>query len=307
MSATADEIDNSSSPPKTAGAMLVAARQAQDLDVMEISSRLRLSTWQIEALESDQYDRLAGPTFIRGIIRSYAKTLQIDPQPALDAYGRATPATDRVAIDVPSQNIRFQPGASRDWNPAVRTGLILLALAVAIGGAWIWYTMPAAVMGKPPAPVAARPVEPAPEPALPSAPVSAASTSAPAAAPGPAPAADALPLRSDSSSVAAERIKPDAPQVDSVPAKSATPMTATSGKSALHFSFRGVAWVEVRDGTGRIVFSQLSAPGDEEVVTGKPPFSLVVGNAVQVDLTYNDKPVDLRPHVRINVARLTIK
>jgi cytoskeleton protein RodZ len=301
MSATADEISNSSSPPKTAGAMLAAVRQAQGLDVTEISSRLRLSTWQVEALESDQYGRLAGATFIRGIIRNYAKTLQIDPESALDAYSRAVPVAGHVAIDVPSQNIRFQPGASREWNPAVRTGLILLTLAVAIGGAWIWYTMPAGVIGKPPAPVTAKPAEPAPEVAPPSAPTADAPTAASASAASPPSP------RADTSPIAAEPAKTAAPQVDSAPAKPVATPAAPPGQPALHFSFTESAWVEVRDGTGRIVFSQLNAPGSEEIVTGKPPFSLVVGNAAHVDLTYNDKPVDLLPHVRVRVARLTVK
>jgi len=42
-------------------------------------------------------------------------------------------------------------------------------------------------------------------------------------------------------------------------------------------------------------------------VRGTPPFSLVIGNASHVRLTYNGKPVDLAPHIKVDVARLTIE
>jgi cytoskeleton protein RodZ len=41
-------------------------------------------------------------------------------------------------------------------------------------------------------------------------------------------------------------------------------------------------------------------------VVGPPPLFLVIGNAAAVRLTYNDKPVDLKPYVQIEVARLTL-
>jgi hypothetical protein len=34
---------------------------------------------------------------------------------------------------------------------------------------------------------------------------------------------------------------------------------------------------------------------------------VVIGNAVNVRLKYNDAPVDLRPHFKVDVARLTLE
>jgi cytoskeleton protein RodZ len=47
--------------------------------------------------------------------------------------------------------------------------------------------------------------------------------------------------------------------------------------------------------------------GSERVITGKPPFSLVVGNANNVAVTMNGKTVELTPHSKGNVARLTLE
>jgi cytoskeleton protein RodZ len=46
--------------------------------------------------------------------------------------------------------------------------------------------------------------------------------------------------------------------------------------------------------------------GQTQTVSGQPPFDLTIGNAVDVTLRYNGKPVDLAPHTRQNVARFTL-
>ena len=38
-----------------------------------------------------------------------------------------------------------------------------------------------------------------------------------------------------------------------------------------------------------------------------PPFDVVIGNAANVRLKYNDAPVDLRPYFKVDVARLTLE
>jgi cytoskeleton protein RodZ len=44
------------------------------------------------------------------------------------------------------------------------------------------------------------------------------------------------------------------------------------------------------------------------VLHGKPPFSLAIGNAAQVKLVYNNKPIDLAPHINAygGTARLSL-
>jgi cytoskeleton protein RodZ len=69
----------------------------------------------------------------------------------------------------------------------------------------------------------------------------------------------------------------------------------------------GEAWLEIKDGAGRMLISSLNPAGTERVVRGRPPFDVVIGNASSVKLTYDGKPVDLRPHTRVEVARFTLK
>ena len=65
--------------------------------------------------------------------------------------------------------------------------------------------------------------------------------------------------------------------------------------------------MEVRDATGQIIFTGQYGPGIRQVVAGQPPFQLVIGSAAGVELRYDDVAVDLKPHTRAEVARLTLE
>jgi cytoskeleton protein RodZ len=65
--------------------------------------------------------------------------------------------------------------------------------------------------------------------------------------------------------------------------------------------------VEIRDARGKLLLSRLNQPGSEAEVSGKPPFNVIVGNAPEVQLFYNDQEFDLEPHTKVAVARFTVE
>ncbi|MGH8599727.1 MAG: helix-turn-helix domain-containing protein [Burkholderiales bacterium] len=91
--------------------------------------------------------------------------------------------------------------------------------------------------------------------------------------------------------------------VAAAPGQAALP----SGEKQLHLVFHKDSWVEVHDKDGKRIFSKLNPAGSEQTITGTPPFSLVIGNAAGVTLTYDEKPVDLAPHTKTTVARFTLE
>jgi cytoskeleton protein RodZ len=101
----------------------------------------------------------------------------------------------------------------------------------------------------------------------------------------------------------------------SVPASVPTPTPtsptpeepSSSSGEALIFSFTQPSWVEVRDRSGQIIFTQLNSADTQREVTGQPPFSVVIGNASHVTLQYKGNPVDLSRRSKENVARLTVE
>ena len=83
-------VDNSPATAAAAddgapGERLARARQAQGLSTGDVARRLKLSVWQIEALESGNYAPLPGAIFVRGFIRNYARLLKLDAEALLEA------------------------------------------------------------------------------------------------------------------------------------------------------------------------------------------------------------------------------
>lgn len=85
----------------------------------------------------------------------------------------------------------------------------------------------------------------------------------------------------------------------------ATPRTAGTG--TLGFTFSGDSWVEVTDSTGKTILSRRYKAGDVDEAAGRAPFSVVIGKAGATRMAYNGKEIDLTPHTKLAVARVTVK
>lgn len=106
----------------------------------------------------------------------------------------------------------------------------------------------------------------------------------------------------------------EAPQAQAlvpVPAENVMPPQAGQQSDlatpVLRFSFAARSWLEVTDANKQLLHSGENPGGTQLTLTGKPPFDVVVGNAGKVTLTYGEKSVDLAPHMRADVARLTLE
>ncbi len=262
--------------------MLARLRAERKLSVADVAQRLKYGARQIEALEAEEFDRLPGATFVRGMVRGYAKLLETDPEPILGALDQHY-VPGEITLDLRAKRVPFAPGGKRSGT---RIYLLLsLVVLVVAGVAYEWRAgaFPWARYASNAAPPqnAAKP-RPAPAPK-----VEAEAPLVPPQAEAPKTAAVAAPAT-----------------VEQVQA--ATPAAAPGGEGRIRMEFGGQSWVEIRDKDGQMLMSQLNPTGSRRVVSGRTPLSLVIGNAANVRLTYNDKPVDLRPYTQIEVARLTL-
>ncbi len=62
----------------TVADQLRQAREAQKLSVYDVADLTKIKTDHIRALEEGRYDVFAAPVYIRGFVRNYAATLQLD-------------------------------------------------------------------------------------------------------------------------------------------------------------------------------------------------------------------------------------
>ncbi len=255
------------------GEILAAARAKAGMSVEEAASQLRLSVRQVQAIEADDASALPAPTFVRGFIRNYAKLLTLDAEVLLEIYRVYAPASAQGAITLHSENIPILNHDKKAWLPyALASAVVALAL-----GGWMVY-MEYAVDAKPAAIVPEAEKVAATEPAM--------------AVPVPVQVEPAVPAASPAVMETSQPAAPVAPAV----------MT-----SRLSLSFIGQSWVQVTDRDGKEIFNKSQPAGSLAVVEGQSPFNVVVGNAEGVQISYNDKPVDLALHTKANVARLTLE
>lgn len=65
-------------------------------------------------------------------------------------------------------------------------------------------------------------------------------------------------------------------------------------------------WVEISDGTGEQLELDLIRAGSTRQYGGQAPFDVMIGRASAVELGLDGEAVDLGPHTRGNVARMTL-
>ena len=271
------------------GEELARARAALGFSLADVAQQLKFAARQIEALEQGRYAQLPTGAFARGMVRAYARLLKLDPEPLVQRIAERTATPDNAAAVA---SVR-RPIPITD--SARRTNLIYAAMSLAIllviaGVVFEWQRERSG---------AAR------------------LTFVPAAAQAPAQAPqDAPQLVSSAVSVSAMSVSPGAiavPQAAPVVAAAApaSPAASAQGPAAegirrIFLKFERESWVEIRGRGDKLLLSRLNAGGTEQAVEGRPPFSLIIGNAQHVRLSYDDKPVDLAPHVKVEVARFTL-
>jgi cytoskeleton protein RodZ len=70
--------------------------------------------------------------------------------------------------------------------------------------------------------------------------------------------------------------------------------------------FKRESYVEIRDVTGKLLTKKSNPAGSVQTVVGEPPYSMVIGNAEHVEMTYQGENIDLAPHTKGGVARFIL-
>ena len=252
------------------GRALAAARAEQNLSIADVSQQIKFGVKQIAAIEADDYAKLPGMTFVRGMIRSYAKLVQIDPKPLLADLDKSNiPAAVSVDLSTGEQEPFFEGGKKSNRIYVLLSVAALVAVAVV---AYEWHASPPTpgeVVTISPKGAKTEPVSAAEQPGAMS-----------------APATEQGGQETASASAASHTV---------------------DGLKRIRLEFDQISWVEIKQADGKALLSQLNLAGTKQLIDGVPPFDVVIGNAAKVRLTYDDAPVDLRPYFKVDVARLTLE
>ena len=278
--------DIAGTPPPAAeepvGTVLARAREAAGLGLEEAARKLNFAPRQLDALERGEWGRLPGGAAVRGMVRNYARLLGLDAGALVARVSAGQSLPDRLAQRF-RQPVPFSDASRRSNLAYVVLSFALLAVVAAVVLEWREERAGAQRLSFVSA--AQQPAEPA------------------RAAPQRIELASAAPRASTEGAPSA------APEAGTASAASVddAQRVASGAWRRIELRFERESWVEITSGTGKLLVSQLHAAGSERVVVGAPPFSVVIGNAQHVQLIYNDQPVDLMPHVRVEVARFTLQ
>ncbi len=287
---------------QTPGGVLASERLRQGLSVGDVAAKLRMGIIQVDALERGDYARLPTGTFLRGFVRSYAKLLGIEPGRVVELLEQTLGPSAKPPLVVSSQNIRYTAPREQFTTPKARAALLAALLLVLSAFGWYWwdYIRPERLLEN-----------------------KMASKTQPVGAATPAqtgnvdvtnlsPLPDPYATQAAIENVQAEST-PFAGSANIVAPQNAAPPVLTNrkpvapGSATLRFTFSGESWVEVIEGSGKILVSRRYKAGEEEVAVGKGPLSVIIGNAAATRMSYNGNDFDLAPHTRITVARFTLK
>lgn len=294
---------------RSPGAMLAAQRETLELSIQQVADQLNLTMHFVRALESDSYEKLPGEVFVRGYIRAYSNLLRLDPVQILLIFDEFTSQKIARKEEAIKRRDRRRQDKNRPW--IVFSGFAFVAVAVGL-----WYVNPTGSAGN----VGSEPLA-ADEPAISvlsavplEIPVSAAPrevavsvTPSETLLEAPVPMVDPPPALSVSEGEAlmvglADNV---APVVDTLVGQLETHNWA--GSDELTLRFEADCWVEIEHLGGEEVYRDQSRAGDTLVIKGTAPFSVLLGNARDVALTFNGRSMDISNNVRSdNTARLSI-
>ncbi len=297
------------SEAESAGDVWASLRQAREslgMSVSDVSAHLKLTSRQIEAIERGELSVLPGAAFARGFVRNYARYLGLDPIVFTQAMdNNALAVSDVLTTQMNPAGLGTMPfsGGTRNFASLfMALGVLALLLLLSLGAYFRWFESRDEDLLAEIQTEASGVVQEAPLTA------SAPMMGALVVASEPLAAMTNLPAKQSEAapSAAVSAVVSAAVTAQSEPAAAASAV-ASSGGQGLKLAFEGEAWVEVRDATGKALLAKLNPAGSHQLLQGAPPLSLIVGNAPKVTLVWRGKEVDLKPHTKVDVARLSLQ
>ncbi len=305
------------------GAVLRAAREAQGLSIADVAERIKFSVKQLEALESGKSEGLPEGAFLRGFVRSYARTLHLDEVSLLASMSPLQGLHGDVGA-VQAGGLEFVTEDSPN-----RKNLYLMAAALCVAVALAFF-----ILDKKDQPIVEKVVVQdvnLPEIEAASAVVTATSAVSAASAvvmaevepvqvpPAPKvvePAKAAVVAHKITAPVASAVVaKPklvDPPAVVAIPnavvEKSTVPLEQLK-KRPIHIVFTQDSWMEIKDANGELLLSRMNAAGTEKWIGGnrRAPYQVAIGKAEAVKVFYRGREVDLSKYNQTGVVRFVLE
>jgi cytoskeleton protein RodZ len=299
------ELDGQS--PGFPGHLLRQAREEHGLSQKEAARDLHLTSKIINAIEEDDFELIPSFVFARGYIRSYARHVGLDGQALVAEFDAAYGVPNNSAK--PMSTIRKGGQQSKPGDTWVKLISIVFVIGLLAASIVWWQSQNGSQMLSQVASVAVE--TPAGETVVEDIDADDANLDLLLLATNDSEVDATVPAAEqtlESEVAASEPVDDAAVEVAKEQvSKVADVVVLLPNQAQLVMVFDKDCWVEVKDGNGKMILSDLYSAGDtiEQVVTA--PIEVLLGRSSGVaTMTFDGQAIDLKPHTRKDIARLTL-
>lgn len=282
------------------GARLRAERERRGLSLQKAADDMHLDAWVVEALESDQYERVGPAVYAKGHLKKYAAMLAIPGDEVVAAYDALYASTANAPAPSPAVRAHQVPPLVNNLPKGqIAAGCAFLLIVAGVLWWKPWQQRAAAPAAASSAPLLAQAPRGNP-PAAADAVATADRTRGGEAVAGEGPAPKATAPGYGNAEPLAVTAVPAA--LDAAGAARSAEFGA--GHARLRMSFSADSWVDVHDAAGRRIFSGYGRANSVKDLAGEAPLRVYLGYASGVQLEINEHAVAIgRSFVHGDVAR----
>ncbi len=264
----AGEDGNVTQFPLSVGQRLKQARERAGLSRQQVADKLFLHQGYVKALEEDCYEKLPGPTFIKGYIRAYCKFLGLSSDVLINIYMDVAVSSSIEEEACVEEFKRYSRTKSRSYlGHKVAVFGLTLVVAALIGWPYVLSWLGALSQGSESVPTVGS-VDPL-------------STQI----------QERL-LGDGDGGVSDDLIKPVVTLIN----QGRTLLIGTSAvdtEAQIELYFLESTYVQVLDNSGSVSHRQSHPAGATVSLGGRPPFSVTLSDYSSVTLKYNGQQIDL--------------
>ncbi|MEM6998681.1 MAG: RodZ domain-containing protein [Pseudomonadota bacterium] len=285
---------------ETPGQILRLHREQLDMSQQDIAKRIHLDVKIIESIDNDSSEGMPSAIYVRGYLRSYAKTVNADADKIIELYNAdSPPPMPEILPEVkPPTQVSSNDKPVKAFTYLITLGLVLLLLIwyqsnfvvdkrpngqqvnsdTIINGVDITYE----VINHPDSIQTSVTIAEEPEN------INDASAND-----------DLLKLQGFNEE---QTIETDTAEL-TINESSDSPNTVSEG---IELTLIGDSWIEIVDSNNNRVFHDLALKGEQYSLKGVAPFNVLLGFSKGVKLVYNGKLFDVEAHSKNGVARFTL-
>ncbi len=263
------------------GTTLRRAREALNMQIEQAARQLHLDVRLLTALESDDFAALPGTAYAYGYLRSYAKLLKIPDKELLQQFMDMS-QKDSNAL-VPNHMTFAVDNKVASFSFAQILLIVFVVLLILGGAAWLLMgdvlkTSAEKVSAvKVEREVAKIPVE------LPE-----------------------KPTPKVAEKTAGVIVQKEASLPQSIEVKHVESVSTPKSIKMLRLAYEKNSWTEVRDAHGETLIYRMVNAGEKLTLQGQPPYTILLGYAPGVTVTYKDSIFDTKPYRRNDIAYFRI-